>query len=127
MKPEIMNNKIKFGDYIIVAVILISALFIFMGFAGKGTPKTLTVSVNGEIKYEFTLPCSVRQELNDLDYPCIVVIENYNVFIENSTCPGGDCEHSGEINGSGQSLVCLPNRLILTLSGDGSLYDAVLD
>jgi hypothetical protein len=43
------------------------------------------------------------------DVPCIRVVE--------SDCPTQDCVHTGEISRSGQSIVCLPARIIIQLEG----------
>jgi len=43
------------------------------------------------------------------DKPCIRVVE--------SDCPTQDCVHTGEIYRAGQSIVCLPARIIIQLEG----------
>lgn len=43
------------------------------------------------------------------DQPCIRVVE--------SDCPTQDCVHTGEIYRAGQSIVCLPARIIIALEG----------
>ena len=43
------------------------------------------------------------------DKPCIRVVE--------SDCPTQDCVHTGEIYRAGQSIVCLPARIIVALEG----------
>jgi len=43
------------------------------------------------------------------DEPCIRVVE--------SDCPTQDCVHTGEIYRAGQSIVCLPARIIIQLEG----------
>ena len=43
------------------------------------------------------------------DKPCIRVVE--------SDCPTQDCVHTGEIYRAGQSIVCLPARIIIALEG----------
>lgn len=49
--------------------------------------------------------------------------------VARSDCPTQDCVHTGTIAGSGQSIVCLPARIILRLEGgtpEDSGVDAVL-
>ena len=46
-----------------------------------------------------------------------------------SDCPTQDCVHTGTITRSGQSIVCLPARIIVRLEGgkaEGGAVDAVL-
>lgn len=39
------------------------------------------------------------------------------VMVASSDCPGQDCVHTGAITRSGQSIVCLPARISITLTG----------
>jgi len=34
-----------------------------------------------------------------------------------SPCPGKDCMHSGKIRRSGQMIVCVPNRVVISIQG----------
>ena len=36
-----------------------------------------------------------------------------------SDCPTQDCVHTGAITRSGQSIVCLPGRIVIQLEGGG--------
>jgi hypothetical protein len=124
MGHGISNNKIKHGDYVIVAIILLSALALFLGFAGRGNPASLTVSVDGVIIDRYTLPYYGEAQLTALDYPCTLVLDGYSARVTDSTCPGHDCEHIGTITRAGESIVCIPNRMIITLDG-AATTDAV--
>lgn len=51
------------------------------------------------------------------------------VQVESSDCPTQDCVHTGAISRSGQSIVCLPGRMIVQLTGgaaDPNAVDAVI-
>ena len=39
------------------------------------------------------------------------------VRVEESDCPTQDCVHTGTITRAGQSIVCLPARVIIRLEG----------
>ena len=42
-----------------------------------------------------------------------------------SDCPGQDCVHSGAVSRAGQSIVCLPARIVVELVGAADGYDLV--
>lgn len=119
------GKKLKAGDYIIVAVLLLSAFLISLEFAGNSTPRILEISVNGKITERYMLPLVAEYELDDLPYPCTLQIDGYRVRLKNTTCPNHDCEHSGLAEYTGDSIVCLPNRLILILTGGTAGADTV--
>lgn len=120
------KNGFKIGDYLIVAVILLCAVVISFGFAGKSTPRELILHIGGEVSARYTLPQRATYMLDALPYPCVLQIDGYDVSVQDTTCPSHDCEHSGMISHSGESIVCLPNQLMLTLAGGTSGVDAVV-
>lgn len=56
-----------------------------------------------------------------------VVFSPDGVEVTASTCPTQDCVHTGHIGHAGQSIVCLPARFSIRLTGtDSSGVDAVV-
>ena len=45
--------------------------------------------------------------------------------VESSSCPDGICVHSGYINKAGQSIVCVPNEIIIRLIRGGQEEDGL--
>ncbi len=54
-----------------------------------------------------------------------IVIENGCVRVTESTCPDQLEILTGEIRKSGEMLVCLPNRLVVRIEGEGSVDGVV--
>ena len=50
------------------------------------------------------------------EYTNTVSIRDGKVSITSSDCPGGDCVHSGSTSSAAKSIVCLPNRVEITVS-----------
>ena len=50
----------------------------------------------------------------------------WSVRVADSDCPGQDCVHTGAITRAGQSIVCLPAQVVISLVGAASDVDAVL-
>ena len=46
-----------------------------------------------------------------------VEVRDGRIAIVDSDCPGEDCVHSGWISRPGRSIVCLPNRLEIRVTG----------
>ena len=55
------------------------------------------------------------------EYANTIVIRGGRVCIEASDCPGGDCARSGWISAPGRSIVCLPNRVEIRISGQADV------
>ena len=58
-----------------------------------------------------------------------VCIADGKVSVTEASCKNQVCVHHGEISRSGESIVCLPNRLVVRIdaggSGEGGGYDSV--
>ena len=55
----------------------------------------------------------------------VVVTPDGALDVTESTCPNHDCEHTPPIRRAGQSIVCLPARVSITLAGAQDGYDIV--
>ena len=52
-------------------------------------------------------------------------LELGRVCIGESACPSQDCVHTGWISRAGEQIICLPNRLVISLTGGQQEFDAV--
>lgn len=64
--------------------------------------------------------------IEDITYPLVLEYRIGAIRVAEADCPGKDCQHVGWIDEAGQQIICLPNRLIISLVGEKtSSYDAV--
>lgn len=47
----------------------------------------------------------------------LVVIENKTVRVEEANCPDRLCVRQGRISRSGESIICLPHRVVVAVEG----------
>jgi len=86
------------------------------------SPRTYTN--NG---YTLEVACGLRGEASSMDHRQSSA--EPGVLVARADCPTQDCVHTGLITRSGQSIVCLPARIIIRLEGgaaEGGGVDAVL-
>ena len=56
----------------------------------------------------------------------VVAISDGSVSMEAANCPGGDCMRQRAISKTGQTIVCLPNRVVVSIEGaDAGDVDSV--
>ncbi|MDE5715972.1 MAG: NusG domain II-containing protein [Anaeroplasmataceae bacterium] len=48
-----------------------------------------------------------------------IVIHDKKVYVENSTCKDHVCMHQGKIWFPGQTITCLPQRVVIRIDGEG--------
>ena len=94
-----------------------------------GTDQSLTavVSVDGEEIDRVSLErASGERTYRAGEYTLTVEYAAGDVRVAASDCPTQDCVHTGIISRSGQSIVCLPARIIIRLEG-GTAEDGAVD
>lgn len=57
----------------------------------------------------------------------LLVIENGTARVEEASCPDGLCVNTGSISRTGQSIVCLPNRVVVEITGETGDEEQALD
>ena len=54
-----------------------------------------------------------------------IVIDNGRVRFSSSPCPKKYCIHQGWINKVNQTIVCLPNQILISITDGNESYDSV--
>ena len=107
-------------DLLLVGVLLLTGIVIAVGvwiFSGKG--QTVQVRVNGSVVSEYPLSENRTVMLDGADGGTnLLVIENGTARIDKADCPDELCCKTGRISRSGQSIICLPHKLTVEITGD---------
>lgn len=113
------KNRIKARNELLLVsglLIFITGLFIGNKLIHRQDAGAVEISVNG-----------VVTETCDLHAPADIIIQGANggsnrliiqngtAFITEASCPDKVCVRQGTIREAGQSLVCLPNKVIVTI------------
>lgn len=111
------------GDCFAIAFVLILALLTAAAFIPRDTGSenaVVQVWQDGNLIRELPLNADETFEYSD-EYTNLISVQNGKVSIIESDCPGADCVHSGWIRHSGRSIVCLPNRLEIRITGSADV------
>lgn len=123
LKPKPMDALVVI---IVVAFAVMTAVFVY----GKNRGETLTATVKhrGQVAAQVALSTLTEEKKITIDgqYHLTVTLTKDGVSVTESDCPGQDCVHTGRITRAGQSIVCLPEQVIVTLEGKTSAPDVVL-
>ena len=119
------RNDVLFIAVLLLVVALIGAAFFFL----RGEGDTVTVSVDG--KHYGTYPLhtdltlSIRTGENG-EEENLLVIRDGKAYVESATCPDGICADHKPISREGESIVCLPHRVVITVqTSDGEAPDII--
>lgn len=117
------------NDIIMGIVLLLAALclwFVFTHYFEKDG-KNVLVTLDGKTYGEYSLDKDQTIEIKNGDNSNILVIEDGTVHMKEATCSDEVCIHQGSISKTGQSIICLPNKIVVTITGDDDNdYDAIV-
>lgn len=144
-----MNNSPKLTpgkyDLIVVAAVLALAALLGARFWLPSEPESgallAVVEIDGAEVDRFTLAQAAEETRTYTNNgvtltvaPCATVkrdaetwtqTETAGVRVVSSDCPTQDCVHTGQISRAGQSIVCLPAHIVITLAGADADYDLI--
>ena len=115
-----MHNKIRFrNDFLLLIIILVVAVIGFWLFkSGLKSGNTVLVTINGKEEYKFDISddkeFTVKTGANG-DNINILVIENGKVYIKEADCRDKICVNHRAISNSGETIVCLPHKLVVSV------------
>jgi len=117
-KIELMKNKSLLWG-LLLALVVVAGLLLY-GKLGRGEGMVAVVSVDGEV-YERIDLSKVREEY-DLDVATefgrnIVHVEPGAISVTHADCPDHICIMQGKLSGSGIPIICMPNRLVISIEG----------
>lgn len=114
----------------VAALAVLCALAVWGGAGADGGELTVVVSADGAEVERFPLSgAPAESDYTGHGYTLHVSFANGEVRVARADCPTQDCVHTGAISRPGQSIVCLPARIILQLEradGAGGGVDAVI-
>jgi hypothetical protein len=133
MEERITFRKIiKKADLILIVLILIGslALSLVQAFSYAGSyseAATVEIIMDGEPYGTYPLAKPRVIAVHDA-YKNVVAIEKnkdgtMSVKMKSADCPGQDCVHHAPIELGGQSIVCLPSKLIVKIRNGGDVID----
>ena len=104
-------------DIIVIAsLLLLSLAIILVNNLTKKEGAYATVTLDGVTVGEYSLAIDGVFTLNGGTN--VLTIENGTARMTKSSCPDHTCEHVGKIRYVGETIVCLPNKLTITVTGE---------
>ena len=118
MFKKILGDKKLIADIILIASVLLVGLSVFLIVnLTKEVGNSVRVSVDGKTVGEYSLSVDGEYSLNGGTN--ILVIKGGKAYMKYASCPDGLCINQGEAYKIGQKIVCLPNRVMVEVIGEG--------
>ncbi len=114
-KKRYLRNDIL----LIAALLLVAAIGGLYLFVFRGNGNTVTVTVDGKLYAEYALTQNITKDIytgENGEHCNRLVIRDGKAFMETATCPDGICVAHRAVFRNGESIVCLPNRVVVTVT-----------
>ena len=106
------------NDIVLVAVLLLLggalALFLWLTRQAGGT---VAVQIDGETVMELPLGEDIQIVLGEGAHSNTLVIRDGKAQVAEASCPDRICVRQGAVQYAGESIVCLPHKLVVTVEG----------
>lgn len=109
------------NDIIFIAVLLIVVSAIGLSyFFFRGEGDTVEVSLGGKERGSYSLNEDRTVEIKSERGYNILVIKDGEAYVSEASCPDGICSAHKPVSRDGESIICLPNEVVISVSAKDS-------
>ena len=128
-EEKITKRTVRNDTILIISLLLIATMGILYLFVFRNSGDTVKITVNGQIYGTYSLNqdkvIEIRQGENN-EKQNRVIISKGKVRMEYATCPDGICVDHAPIFRNGESIVCLPQRVVVTVITDDTVSPDII-
>jgi len=114
------KDKLLIGIVFIIALVAIILLQLLNEDATKAE-----IYYDGVLVKEISLLENKTYEVMGANGVVIIVVENKKIKVKQEESPLHLCSKQGFISKKGESIICLPNKIVISLGNDDK-YDAII-
>ncbi len=110
------DKLIKKSDIILIAVIVLVAL-LALGYVmlTKKTGVTVEISVDGDVVASFDISKDKEYQVTTDEGINLVIIKDGVVDVVEADCPDKVCVNHVPIDSAGETIICLPHKLVVEI------------
>ena len=113
---EKKKGRFKWDIILIAGILAVGAVLALVLLLTSKTGATVQVRVDGEIIKTFPLNVDIQYEITGSEGgKNLLIIENGTARVEEADCPDALCVNMGRISRGGQSIVCLPHKVVVEI------------
>lgn len=120
------SKKITKRDILLIfCVIILGVVLLLPKSFARSEGERVIVNCDGK-ETAYSLKNDGEYSIVSGGYHYVLRVENGTVSVAYSDCPDKVCVRSGRISHSGESVVCIPGRLVVTVSGEDESSDGTV-
>lgn len=116
-------KKLRY-DLLLILGLLLAAAVMYLALRPGSQGAWAVVTVDGREVGRYPLSEDVTVTIGEEDYNVLQIADGQAAVTE-ANCGDHTCVRTGAVSRAGETIVCLPHRLIVEIrGGDGSNFDA---
>ena len=118
MRETSFKHHIRNDIILIIGMLLVATIGMLYLFVFRSGGDTVKVTVDGKIYGTYSLTKNITEDIysgEDNEHLNRLIIKNGKAYMETATCPDGICVAHKPIFRDGESIVCLPQRVVVTV------------
>lgn len=117
-------HLIKPSEAVVIGAVLLAAVAaVFIMNRQSGAPQTAVITC-GDIRRELSLGEDGTFRFDGINAE--FEVKDGKIRVINASCPDKICEKTGFIGSAGQTIICVPNRITVTVVGSDGSVDVVV-
>ncbi|MBE6631791.1 MAG: NusG domain II-containing protein [Ruminococcaceae bacterium] len=108
------RNDIIFVAIILLAVLAAALVMLLLRTSGD----KVIVSIDGKLFGEYSLNENRSVEIKTDEGYNLLIIEDGKAYVKEASCPDGICSSHRPISYGGESIICLPNKVVVEIRTD---------
>lgn len=124
-----MRRLSKRTDWVIIGISLLFLFLLLYSMHSKGNASgaVARISADGDTVAVIALDTAADGKLSYSEIPSAQFeIQNHQIRFIEAECSDKLCERTGWISRPGEAAVCLPNRIVIRIEGNGQDFDMVV-
>lgn len=123
-EKETPTSVIKTGRRLKNDIVLIVSLLVLISVAAlalflfRAEGDTVVVTVDGELFGTYSLREDRTVEIRSGEDYNLLVIEGGRAYVKEASCPDGICSSHRPVSHDGESIICLPNRVVVEIRAE---------
>ena len=112
MKQQSNKRQIRTDMILLISFVLIGAVILAAVLMSSQGGAYVEIRVDGKLYGSYSLSQNQTVDINGIGGQNRLIIENGQAYMQEADCPDKLCVKQGNISMKGQSIICLPHKVV---------------
>lgn len=112
------GRRVKNDIVLIVSLLVLISIAALALFLFRAAGDTVVVTVDGKTFGTYSLREDRTVEIRSGEGYNLLVIEGGHAYVKEASCPDGICSSHRPVSHDGESIICLPNRVVVEIRAE---------